>query len=143
MKEIISQTESKLETYFKRKLKSEKRKWAEDESVKMFGKNLKSLLLTKPIRIKEKSRLVLKIFCTAIISGHQVDTACYDSSTNGHVCLIYVHVMKNVRTNMVLCPVSLRRHSHRNNVVFFDPPKHSHNEFRISCVPYCMVHTVL
>ena len=62
MKEIISQTESKLETYFKRKLKSEKRKWAEDESVKMFGKNLKSLLLTKPIRIKEKSRLVLKIF---------------------------------------------------------------------------------
>ena len=62
MKEIISQTESKLETYFKRKLKSEKRKWAEDESVKMFGKNLKSLLLTKPIRIKEKSRLVLKNF---------------------------------------------------------------------------------
>ena len=58
VKEIISQTESKLETYFKRKLKSEKRKWAEDESVKMFGKNLKSLLLTKPIRIKDKSRLV-------------------------------------------------------------------------------------
>ena len=58
VKEIISQTESKLETYFKRKLKAEKRKWAEDESVKMFGKNLKSLLLTKPIRINDKSRLV-------------------------------------------------------------------------------------
>ena len=61
VKEIISQTESKLETYFKRKLKSEKRKWAEDESVKMFGKNLKSLLLTKPIRIKDKSRLVFQL----------------------------------------------------------------------------------
>ena len=75
MKEIISQTESKLETYFKRKLKSEKRKWAEDESVKMFGKNLKSLLLTKPIRIKEKSRLVfIKYICVARISGHSVVT---------------------------------------------------------------------
>ena len=63
IKEIISQTESKLETYFKRKLKSEKRKWAEDESVKMFGKNLKSLLLTKPIRIKDKSRLVFQNKC--------------------------------------------------------------------------------
>ena len=43
----------KLSSYYKRKLKSEAKNRAEESSVKLFGRGLKSLLLTKPVEVQK------------------------------------------------------------------------------------------
>ena len=102
-----------METYFKRKLKSEKRKWAEDESVKMFGKNLKSLLLTKPIRIKDKSRLVSRnrIFFQRYTVEHlDIKLAMYELS----FAFLFVYAtVRHVPPSVVINPAQNHIHFHQ------------------------------
>ena len=45
--------ETKLGAYFKRKLKAEAKVTAETESIAIFGSNLRSLLLTQPVKIRD------------------------------------------------------------------------------------------
>ena len=51
--QILDITKPKLVTYYKRKMKAEAKSRAEKASVEIFGKNLKSLLLTQPAEVKK------------------------------------------------------------------------------------------